>query len=294
MSSIKHLPATTLPPHPHPSQVELNTVASSFGCLSTLVARMHRYLLGRLGASSAELAALPEHNAMDAIVDAMSAAAAYYGTPGGVMVMVVQPGERNAYDQQWLQTRLWERHGVRTLRRSLAQVGGGELWWFVGWAGSTGAVVPCSSLVGRVLACAGMVRCVAVVKQPCLAPLLLPTQIAAEGKLGPDGRLTIGGHPVAIVYFRAGYTPTDYPTETEWDARVLVEQCDAYKCPTVAYQLAGAKKIQQVPRAGLAVVVVVGAAGWEAAGRNAKDGSAGALGLASCEADWGLLGCQHS
>lgn len=39
------------------------------------------------------------------------------------MVMVVQPGERNAYDQQWLQTRLWERHGVRTLRRTLAQVG---------------------------------------------------------------------------------------------------------------------------------------------------------------------------
>lgn len=44
------------------------------------------------------------------------------------MVMVVQPGERNAYDQQWLQTRLWERHGVRTLRRTLAQVG-----QMVGW-----------------------------------------------------------------------------------------------------------------------------------------------------------------
>ena len=36
-------------------QVELNTIASSFGCLSTLVGRMHRYLLGRLGASEAEL-----------------------------------------------------------------------------------------------------------------------------------------------------------------------------------------------------------------------------------------------
>lgn len=68
------------PPH---MQVELNTIASSFGCLSTLVARMHRYLLGRLGASPAELAALPEHNAMDAIVDAMGAAAADYGVPGG-------------------------------------------------------------------------------------------------------------------------------------------------------------------------------------------------------------------
>lgn len=108
--------------------MELNTIASSFGCLSTLVARMHRYLLGRLGAGAAELAALPEHNAMDAIVDAMGAAAADYGAPGGVMVMVVQPGERNAYDQQWLQTRLWERHGVRTLRRSLAQVRLAGVW----------------------------------------------------------------------------------------------------------------------------------------------------------------------
>lgn len=69
--------------HPTCPQVELNTIASSFGCLSTLVARMHRYLLGRLGASPAELAALPEHNAMDGIVDAMGAAAADYGVPGG-------------------------------------------------------------------------------------------------------------------------------------------------------------------------------------------------------------------
>ena len=36
--------------------------------------------------------------------------------------MVVQPGERNAFDQQWLQTQLWEVHRVPTLRRSLAQV----------------------------------------------------------------------------------------------------------------------------------------------------------------------------
>jgi hypothetical protein len=27
----------------------------------------------------------------------------------------------------------------------------------------------------------------------------------------------------------------------------MVERCAAFKCPTVAYQLAGAKKIQQVP-----------------------------------------------
>ena len=38
------------------------------------------------------------------------------------MLMVFQPGERNAYDQQWLQLALWERHRVRTLRRTLADI----------------------------------------------------------------------------------------------------------------------------------------------------------------------------
>ena len=50
--------------------------------------------------SLAQLDALPPNNAMDNIVDAMAAAAEDYGVPGAVMVMVVQPGERNAYDQQ--------------------------------------------------------------------------------------------------------------------------------------------------------------------------------------------------
>jgi glutathione synthase len=51
---------------------------------------------------------------------------------------------------------------------------------------------------------------------------------------------------VAVAYFRAGYTPTDYPSETEWQARLLLERCNAIKCPSVAYQLAGTKKLQQV------------------------------------------------
>ena len=51
---------------------------------------------------------------------------------------------------------------------------------------------------------------------------------------------------ISVVYYRAGYTPTDYPTETEWATRLLLERSYAIKCPTVALQLAGAKKVQQV------------------------------------------------
>ncbi|XP_021742456.1 glutathione synthetase, chloroplastic-like [Chenopodium quinoa] len=70
-------------------------------------------------------------------------------------------------------------------------------------------------------------------------------EIDAEGKLLPDGTLAVNGEAVAVVYFRAGYSPTDYPSELEWRARQLIEQSCAVKCPSIAYHLAGTKKIQQ-------------------------------------------------
>uniref|UniRef100_A0A0R3RXZ5 Glutathione synthetase n=1 Tax=Elaeophora elaphi TaxID=1147741 RepID=A0A0R3RXZ5_9BILA len=51
---------------------------------------------------------------------------------------------------------------------------------------------------------------------------------------------------VAVVYFRAGYSPSNYPTETEWTARRIIELSDAVKCPWIGLQLANTKKVQQV------------------------------------------------
>lgn len=51
---------------------------------------------------------------------------------------------------------------------------------------------------------------------------------------------------VAVVYFRAGYGPSDYPDACAWDARYHLERSAAIKCPTVLTQLAGMKKVQQV------------------------------------------------
>ncbi len=44
---------------------------------------------------------------------------------------------------------------------------------------------------------------------------------------------------VCVCVHRAGYVPQDYPTESEWRARDIIERSNAAKCPTVAYQLAG-------------------------------------------------------
>ncbi|KAG9234271.1 hypothetical protein BJ875DRAFT_19637 [Amylocarpus encephaloides] len=51
---------------------------------------------------------------------------------------------------------------------------------------------------------------------------------------------------VAVVYFRAGYGPSDYPDRSAWDARIHIEKSSAIKCPSILTQLAGAKKVQQV------------------------------------------------
>ncbi|XBH90297.1 hypothetical protein VPH35_082004 [Triticum aestivum] len=71
------------------------------------------------------------------------------------------------------------------------------------------------------------------------------SEVEAEGQVLLDGTLVVNGRKVAVVYFRAGYTPNDYPSEAEWSARLLMEQSSAVKCPSISYHLVGTKKIQQ-------------------------------------------------
>ncbi|MEW5313017.1 MAG: hypothetical protein WDW38_004612 [Sanguina aurantia] len=182
-------------------QVELNTIASSFGCLSSLITSLHRYTVGRgLGVAPSDL---PDNPAIDQIPAGIAAAAAASDKPGGVVVMVVQPGERNAYDQQWIQLRLWEAHGLRTLRMTLADIA------------THATVSPDGTLM--------------VPSAPPSSSSPLPPPPAPHPPPPPLPR----------------YSPTDYPSEVEWKGRDVIESSDAAKCPSVAYQLAGSKKIQQ-------------------------------------------------
>uniref|UniRef100_H3H115 Glutathione synthetase n=1 Tax=Phytophthora ramorum TaxID=164328 RepID=H3H115_PHYRM len=193
-------------------QVELNTIASSFACISSLVSGMHSavcltsFLVSRLGAdiptlekhygvASSEFPdGLPRNDAITELPNALAAAHTHYGVKTAIVMFVVQPNEANAIDQRWLEYNLWEHHGIRVLRRTMADVN-------------------------------------------------------ARGKLVErDGKRTlmIDGHEVAVAYFRSAYTPNDYPTENEWAGRTLIERSYAIKCPSIAYHLAGTKKVQQV------------------------------------------------
>lgn len=48
---------------------------------------------------------------------------------------------------------------------------------------------------------------------------------------------------VAVVYYRSGYQLEAYPSEKEWDVRLLLERSQAIKCPSIHYHLAGTKKV---------------------------------------------------
>jgi len=71
------------------------------------------------------------------------------------------------------------------------------------------------------------------------------TQMADEARLDEDKRMWVGETEVGVVYLRCGYHPDQYPTQREWDARLLMERSMALKSPSIHYHLAGTKKVQQ-------------------------------------------------
>jgi glutathione synthase len=66
-------------------------------------------------------------------------------------------------------------------------------------------------------------------------------RVACSRELNPDGFIEI-----STVYFRSGYAPSEYPTPTHYSTRFLLERSRAIKCPSIALQLAGGKKVQEV------------------------------------------------
>lgn len=216
-------------------QVELNTIASSFGSLACKVAAMHSFLVSRYQdqvqafldtnekivvhqpadaaatATSPIALGVPENTALERLAASMHVAVQHYqdrfvtstSSSGGgrnptkiVVLFVVTDGETNTVDQRMLEFQLWQAHAIPVVRLSL-------------------------------------------------------TRLAAAVNVDPDtGALTLvaDGSEIALVYYRAGYAPTDYPDGydgTEWQARRLLELSRATKAPSLGYHLAGTKKVQQ-------------------------------------------------
>ncbi|KAJ2217002.1 Glutathione synthetase [Coemansia sp. RSA 487] len=100
---------------PKAKQVEFNTIAASY-----MLARTGYKDLLESGAISEEQ--LPENESLTSIGDAIAAGFDLYSNKDAVVVMIVQPGERNVFDQRWVEKRLWERHQIKVVRLSFAEV----------------------------------------------------------------------------------------------------------------------------------------------------------------------------
>ncbi|PWN54140.1 glutathione synthase [Violaceomyces palustris] len=205
-------------------QVEFNTISSSFGPLCTKVNELHRHLalttsFYNAGKGVLDQSNLPQNEALRILSDGLAAGHKAYLSQTGLqgcsinsgaththlpyVLFVVQEGERNAFDQRFLEYELLNRHGIRAIRLTFQE-------------------------------------------------LAIRARLSQEGSEEASQILYVS-HPsydepleISLVYFRAGYGPGDYPTKREWETRLMLERSFAIKCPTVALQLAGAKKVQQV------------------------------------------------
>lgn len=192
---------------PSIKQVEFNTIASSFGGLSSQVSGLHQHLLAIDGYPD-ELSfivndsSLPASTSASSLAKGMASAHAAYGpSKAGLptcVLFLVQDPERNVFDQRHVEYALTKNHGVRTFRLPFDRV-------------------------------------------------LKDTKLDEKRNLvySPP-HMPQKQYEATLVYLRAGYAPTEYKEQSHWDARTQLERSTAIKCPTVLTQLAGTKKVQQV------------------------------------------------
>lgn len=195
-------------------QIEFNTVSISFGSLSTKVSELHTYLAhsGTYGKSGDHINTSVS-GSLHELANGLAAGHKEYvasslattkvpSVTGASILFVVQPDERNVFDQRHLEYSLYDKHGIKSYRLTLAEIR--EKTRYVTEPGQLG-----SPNINRLIH--------------------IPS-----------------GSEISVVYYRSAYAPSDFPTETEWDARLYLETTHAIKCPSLLTQISGSKKIQEI------------------------------------------------
>lgn len=193
-------------------QVELNTIASSMGAHALNVGKLHRFLLSRFGGDGDRVAqALQSHFGL-APSSGWSQRDVQRHLPENVTLQAIPAALAKAH----------QAYGVKDAK--VVFVVNEDLRNFADWCQLEYALWQTHGVrvVQRTLA-----------------------QLKQQATMEQDGTLRLDGSEVSVVYYRAGYGPEDYPTEVQWDARGMLERSKAIKCPSVDYQLVGAKKVQQ-------------------------------------------------
>ena len=204
-----HVDPTSTKAKPQIRQVEFNTISSSFGGLSTHVAGLHRHLqhTGTYPEHTAlKLSNQPETNPTQALAQGLKAAHVAYGS------------SRSSTPLD-----LCVLFIVQDPERNIFDQ--------------------------RHLEYSTQAQGIRVFRLP-FSRVLSHTSIPGENPKRPlifSPPQQPGKHyEVAVLYFRATYTPSDFPSARDWDARYHLERSAAIKCPSILTHLAGAKKVQQV------------------------------------------------
>jgi glutathione synthase len=199
-------------------QVELNTIASSFASLACQIANLHTYLIQRFAPFDPSVTEFLLQN-QQSVVN-VPASEADEGVPSNP-TLVRLPFAMNVAAQRY-------KERFRPAKSVVL---------FVVQEGETNTVDQ------RMLE----FRLFAQHQIPVVRLSL--RQINDTVTLTDNGVLMLeDGTEIAVVYFRAGYAPSDYPdgdSGVEWQAREKLELSRATKCPTLGYHLAGTKKVQQ-------------------------------------------------
>uniref|UniRef100_A0A182N092 Glutathione synthetase n=1 Tax=Anopheles dirus TaxID=7168 RepID=A0A182N092_9DIPT len=103
-------------------QVEINTIASSFGGISTNMSPMHSFVLTELGHRD-KLENLPVNNALSGLCDAMVEAWKLQDRPSAAILFVVEDVTYNICDQRFHEFYIRETYPhVAVIRRTLTQI----------------------------------------------------------------------------------------------------------------------------------------------------------------------------
>lgn len=110
-------------------QVEFNTIASSFGGLSSQVSALHKHLLSLdayPSASGIKAEALRQSKSASSLAKGLTVAHKAYGTSRTdrplCVLFVVQDPERNVFDQRHVEYALLEENGVRSFRLPFREI----------------------------------------------------------------------------------------------------------------------------------------------------------------------------
>lgn len=101
-------------------QIEINTIAASFGGLSSHTPDVHRHIL-KVAGKLEESQRILDNNPAAGLARAVAKAWELYGSERAVIMFLVEESQRNIFDQRYIESELWMRN-IPTIRKRFEDV----------------------------------------------------------------------------------------------------------------------------------------------------------------------------